>query len=335
LWIAIGMMTILLLIFGEITPKTLAIQFPEKFSLLVVRPLRIFTVIVTPLQILLGMIADITSKIGGSTKNVSDPGSKTDFLSLVQEGERAGILTADERSTVNRILEMGEILVDKIMIPRTEMIALPEDITTQKAAETFLKHDLRRIPLYRGTVDHIIGILYAKDLLGEWLKSGIRRSPKSAARNPLFVPNCIGIKQVYSELKKNRLHLAIVLDEYGGTAGLITHEDILANLLGPVQHIPLNTNDVQPNEDGSFLINCRIPLLELKKITGIKLQSPRFITLNGYLIDRFGRIPQPGESLILKINKVNTWHVEIRQTSNARIEQVLIKPMKVGREVDK
>ena len=328
LLLAISAMTIILLIAGEITPKTLAIQKPERYALWVARPLQLFAILILPLRIILEKITQWTTEFGKKDKKDQSLG-KTDFLNLVSESVRAGILTDKERDVVVRILDMEDVMLNQVMVPRTEMVVLPVDISYQEAVAAFLHHDFRRIPLYRGTPDYIVGILYAKDLLAGWVNPSLRKSPKALARTPYFVPNCISLKQLYAELKQKQLHIAIVLDEYGGTAGLITHDDTLSALLLPVaQTGQIPEDQFKALDNNSYKINARISLKRLNLLIPLYLESEDFRTLNGFLLDRFGQVPEPGDILYLENKTGKTcekWRVQVLTSGKTHIETISLQ----------
>ncbi|MCD4653811.1 hemolysin family protein, partial [bacterium] len=324
LWIAIVTMTFVLLVFGEITPKIFAIRNPERIALLAARPIRLFSKLIFPLQIVLEKLSNsVTCKY--DLKKIRK--GRIDFLTLVDESRRANILNESEYSVLTHILRMDSVVIQDVMVPRTDIIALPDTVSFNEAVKAMLTYDLRRIPLYSGNLDNIVGILYAKDLLGGWLNPVLRRPPGKLARNPFYVPRFISLKQLSHELSQHKCHLAIVLDEYGGTAGLVTHDDILRMIFAPGAREEVNANIVETLPDGGWVVEARITWDVLEKLLNVAPAKHPFRTLNGYLLDCFGRIPDPGEIIEVSLETANAeeiWRLEILTTEAIRIHTVRI-----------
>ncbi len=332
-WIAIMAMTILLLLLGEVTPKTLAVQNPERVALLVARPLKLLCFIMSPLLYVFSKISAFTTRLG--IRNQSHPKLHgiTDFMNLVAESVQAGIITAAERDVVSSIVAMADVPVSRVMVPRTQIIALPEDASYDEAVNTFLHHEIWRIPIYRESLDCIVGVLYAKDLITGQINPSQQKSPGLLAREPYFVPDCISVKQLYAAFRQQQILFAVILDEYGGTAGIVTHDDILHVLFHPVGE---EKNDldhaVECHPDGSFTVEASISLDELARLTGLRLESEAFRTLNGYLLDHFGMVPREGDSMQLRTDESGTlqqWVAIVQKTSFTQIECVRIQPVPI------
>ncbi len=330
LWVAIVVMTLALLIIGEITPKTIAISYPETIARVSVVPLRITGALLRPICYLLEKLTDyVTRKFD---RRVSDHSgtSGRNLLHMVKESEHAGVFSEMERVIMEKILEMETMTLHRIMVPRTEMIALPENISLEKAVSTFMDHNLRRVPMYRESLDQITGILYAKDLLYESSRKTRIRTPREIMRSPIFAPGVISIKQLFDEMKRGSRHIAIVLDEYGGTAGLVTYDDILMSIF---RQAPKNgmIEDIRIKEISSdiFRINPGISMHRLAEITGFHVPETPLHTLNGFVLDRLGAIPSEGDEFewISPEDPVTgtsavSWRIEITQVSDRRIEEI-------------
>jgi len=327
LWVAIITMTIVLLVFGEITPKIIAVHYPEKIALMAARPVRFFSKIIFPVQIVLEKLSDILTPEYSAGKTGK---GRIDFLALIDESYRENILKQSEYSVLKRILQMDSVVIADVMIPRTDIIALPDTIDFDEAVKAMLAFDFRRVPIYSGNLDNITGVLYAKDLLAGWLNPALRTSPKSLARSPFYVPGFISVKQLSNELSQKKCHLGIVLDEYGGTAGLVTHDDILRMIFKPDERDSEDANILQTLPDKSWVVNAKITCNVLEALLESEFDNLPFRTLNGYLLDQFGRIPEVGESADLHLKSGNTmkrWRLEILTIESLRIHTVLIKKM--------
>ena len=328
LLMSIGIVTPIVMILGEITPKTLALQKPEQIGLRVAPMIRWLTVVMRPVRW-------IAEKVSGSSietlRRTAVARGSADFLSLADEGRQAGILSSSEHHILTRILEMKTIPVTDVMVPRTEMIALPDTIEFDAAVQAIRHYNFRRVPLFHESLDNIVGILYAKDLLGGWLNPVLKRSPRMLARSPVFVPSHITLKQLSLELVKRKRHLAIVLDEYGGTAGMITHDDILNtvfHLTGPGRKQDLLIRKMQ---GGGWRADARIGWSRICRLIGMSACESTFRTLNGFLMDHFGRIPATGETMTLdggtdRAGGKRLWRITIEEAEPTRILTVTVTP---------
>ena len=322
---AIGIMTFVILIFGEITPKTIALLIPEKIGLLVARPIKILTWIAWPIRLL---IDKISVKYAQKFRLLNTRPSKTDFFTLVEDGFQAGVLTQAENQFMTRIMKMNTMTVSDVMVPRTEMVALPDTITFDQAVEAVLKHGYKRIPLYSVSIDNITGIIYALDLLGGKLNPVLKRSPKQLSQSPIFVPSHINLKQLSREFAEKKRHLAIVLDEYGGTAGMVTHDDLLFAIFGSIEQKAGDRWILKKTDQGGLLVDTRIAWSSLCGLIGICSENVQFRTLNGFLTDYFGHVPDSGQTMILPENDPNKqWKVTIGQTVPQRILNVFLDPI--------
>ncbi len=324
LWIAIAVMTVILLIFGEITPKTLAIRSPERLAVGAARPIRWFSILIYPIRILLEKLSDALMPSRGSHGAHKN---RMDFMTLVNESYRADILDETEHTVVTRILQMEDVTITDIMVPRTDIMALPDNIDFDEAVRTMLAYDFRRVPLYHDDLDNIVGILYAKDLLGGWLNPVLRRPPRILARTPFYVPGFINLKQLSHELTQQKCHIAIVLDEYGGTAGLVTHDDILRTIFAPGRRDDVDANILETLPDGGWIVEARITWNVLRRLLNEMPENLSFRTLNGFLLDRFGRVPESGQTIDLPEGGPPKWRFEIESTEPIRILTVRIRPV--------
>lgn len=319
LWIAIIVMTLVLLIAGEVTPKILAMNWPETISVGAAYLVRRVNVILTPFRIVIEYLVSLLFP-SAHPEELSENSFKTQFIGLVDESVRGNVLTSHEREVIHRIFKMEHQLVSQIMTPRIQIFGLPETVSGDEAAQALFEHDLRRVPLFRDSLDTITGILYAKDLLASRNSLHARQTPRKLTRPPYFVPATMTTRQLYQELKKNRRHLAIVLDEYGGTSGLVTLDDILRMVFKPVTHPDYLTTPETNHKPHTIQVPWDIEQDDLRRI-GVTLDAD-FRTLNGYLIDRFGHVPRPGQSLT-----VDGWTMTILESSGTRITTVEISPV--------
>ncbi len=223
---------------------------------------------------------------------------ETELRTLVDAGEEGGAIEATEKEMIVSIFELHDTVVGEIMVPRPDMVAIPVTASLSEALNIILQAGYSRIPVYEGTIDHIIGVLYAKDLL-RLMRDGIQEaSLKELLRPPYFVPEGKRIVDLLREMQQRKVHMAIVVDEYGGVAGLVTIEDILEEIVGEIQDEFDRSEEplVLPVDEHTYLFDGRVDLDEVQELLGVTLSAEGADTLAGYVYERLGHIPTAGET---------------------------------------
>lgn len=297
-------MTILILIFGEITPKSFATQNPIKVAVKVARPLEILAVIFKPILVVLTLITNIIIKmLGGKVLKNGPFVTEEEIRSLVDVGEEEGIIKHEEKEMIQNIFEIDGLEVGDVMLPRIDMIALDEETTIREALDLIIECGHSRIPVYKETIDDIVGVLYAKDLLpfsfykcdSEELRE---KSITELMRQAYYVPETKKANLLLKELQLKQTHIAIVLDEYGGTEGLVTIEDILEEIVGDIFDEYDNEIDlIEKVDEFTYLIQADVSLEEINTEFGLDLPEEDFETLGGYVFNTLGRVPVVGDTL--------------------------------------
>ncbi|GAB6162556.1 hemolysin family protein [Desulfothermus naphthae] len=247
---------------------------------------------------------------------------------LIKEAEENNLVPKDIAYMLKSLLRLGDKKVYEIMIPRTDIDCMEENATITEVADIIIKNGHSRIPIYRKNKDQIIGIIHAKDLLPILInkKNG---TLKEILRPPLFVPETKNVKDMLLEFQSKKQHLAIAIDEYGGTSGLITLEDILEEIVGEIEdeYDTPKEEEIQMLEDSSCLVSGRTSLEDLKEQVGIDLESEFVETIGGYLTELIGRIPKVGE-----IIKVKGYNFQIKEADERRIGSILIYPIEKAQD---
>jgi CBS domain containing-hemolysin-like protein len=217
---------------------------------------------------------------------------------VLDESEQQGLIGHDEGDMIEGIFDLKQTVAREIMIPRTHVVSVPKDCTREELLNTIIESGHSRIPVYSENVDHIVGILYAKDLLPLWLNGKDEFSIEEIWKEPFFVPETKRINDLLNELRSKKSHLAVIVDEYGGTAGIVTIEDIIEEIIGEIR----DEHDVEeelflPQEDGSVLINARANLDDFEEHFGVTLPREGFDTLGGFIIHLMGKVPRKGEEI--------------------------------------
>lgn len=320
-------LTFFILIFGEITPKIYARQNNEKIFNRMIKILIFLSKIFSPFIKLLVSISNFIIKIFGGNYVYETPFITTeDILMYVEAGREEGVIKHEESFMLKRTLEMEVSLVKEIMIPRVDIVAIEENETLGEVMEIIKEEEYSRIPVYKETIDNIVGICYAKDVLvfiserGTEVKDKIK--VKELMREPLFVPETMKVSELLKIFKEQKIHIAIVVDEYGGTAGLVTMEDILEEIFGEIMdEYDQNENvGIKKLEDGSYIVDATIPINDLERELNIIFPESDYETLAGYILENLQRIPKVGEKF-----KIDNFIFKIVAASKNRIEKVLIK----------
>lgn len=301
-FIATLTLTIVIVIFGEITPKTLAAVFSERISLLVARPMEFIIKIMNPVISIFAFLSTVILKMFG--KNIKyNPYYMTEdeIKTVIDVGEKEGVIAAQEKKILYGVFEFGDKLAKEIMIPRVEMECVETNEKLSAIADFVKKTGHSRAPVYEGNLDNIVGIIYAKDLLGALKEGKLDIKARDIKRPAYFTPGSQKVFKLFNELQKTKNSMAILLDEFGGTAGLVTMEMILEEIVGDI-------SDEYDMEEMYFSkVSKSVCLVDAGyDIDGINekfaLEIPRgdYQTLGGFIMDKLGRIPKQGEKLEIK-----------------------------------
>lgn len=302
LWVQIGGLTALLfgiLILSEMLPRALALNNPAGTARVLSGPMALLTTLMRPVVWLTEVIFRPFTRIIGA-ESAHPLVTEEELRLLVNVGEEEGLIERDERQMIEGIFSFGDTLVREVMIPRVDVVALEHTATPDQALETILRYGHSRIPVYRGSIDHIIGILYAKDLLG-WLHSGrVARSLEKLVRPAHFVPETMKVDELLRDLQTRKVHLAIAVDEYGGTSGLATIEDLLEEIVGEIQdEYDTEEPGVQVVRDGVVLVEARQLIDDINAQFELNLSSDESDRIGGLVFEQLGRLPRVGDQVEL------------------------------------
>jgi putative hemolysin len=319
--IAIAAMVFLLTIFGEVLPMTLAVEYPVRFASWVSRPVVWLSMALKPIRVGLGAFTAITVRLVGSERRRGQPEiSEEELRTLVDVGAREGVVERSEREMIHKVFELEDTLVREVMVPRPDMFCL--DVTTEPAQLLpLLREQLHsRVPVYEETVDQIVGVLYTKDLLPYLSGLPADFSLRPHLHPPYFVPGSKRADALLREFQAKKLHLAVVVDEYGGTAGLVTLEDLLEELVGEIRdEYDEDERLIQRVAPRSFRVSGRLPIDELNAATGLAIPNDSFDTVGGWVLDLFGRVPHKGEK-----KEVDGIRVAVEKVERTRVLEVLV-----------
>ena len=310
------------LVFGELVPKRIAMKYSEKLVFLSVGIIRAISIFTLPFVKFLTISTNVISKIFGVTGEEEEKVSEEEIKMMVDVGEEKGTIETGEKEMINNIFEFNDRVVSEIMIPRTQVYALDMELTINEAIN-LLNEDTRysRIPIYDENIDNIRGIIYVKDLL--LTQKNWNTKLKNIAREATYVLESIYIDDVFKELKKNKRQIAIVVDEYGGTAGIITMEDILEEIVGEIyDEYDIEEFRYKKIDNSTFLFDGETPIYEVEKVLGIELPEGDYDTISGYLLFELNRIPNNKEKgIVIEKEKLR---FKIEQITGNRIKKVKV-----------
>jgi putative hemolysin len=312
------------IIFAELVPKTLALSNPERFALSLSVPIDFLARALGPLiAVLTGVTRAIGSLFGANVTNEAQITAE-ELRLIVERGGEQGVLEAEEEQMINAVIELGERRLHEVMVPRIAIAGLAASATLEEAIDKVVEEGHSRIPVYEESVDEVVGILYAKDLL-PILKAGSGQRPtlRSLLRTPVFVPESMTIDDLLHEFQRRKVHIAIVLDEYGGTAGLVTIEDLLEEIVGEIQD-EYDTEEpmvVRLSEDEAR-VDGRADIDDLAELfdTDLGLEdADEYDTVGGLIYHRIGGVPSPGDEV-----DVEGLHLTVESTDGRRVSKVLV-----------
>jgi len=247
--------------------------------------------------------------------------TEEEIHSLIDVGEQEGVINRDEHAMIDAVLDLGDTLVREILVPRTDMVAVEITTPVTEVLATIIKAGHSRIPVYEGDVDHVTGILYAKDLLKLWGKLPEEISIRSICRKAYFIPETKTTADLLKEFKVRRVHMAVAVDEYGGTSGIITIEDILEEIVGEIQdeHDPVEQSGISKLDDGSYIFDARSHIEDVEDELSVQLPRGEYDTLGGFLSHLLGHVPAQGEQGQYETMLFTVEEADARKVSTIRI----------------
>ena len=312
--ISIILITIILsfftLVFGELVPKRLAMKNYEKISFATIGIIRTIAILTSPFVKLLTVVTNAVSKIFGVSENEEETVTEEEIKMMVDQGEEKGTIQEEERELINNVFEFNDITVSEIMKHRKDIFAVDINISTEELLQELSQEEYRysRIPVYDETIDEIKGILYVKDVLKNINKKSFR--VKHVVKEAYFVSQNRLINEVFKELQKNKVQIAIVIDEYGGTAGLVTMEDILEELVGDIfDEYDEIEEEYHKIDENTYLLSGSMTIYDVNKLLDAKIPEGDYDTISGFLQEKLGRIPEDEESPIIDTKTV-TYKIE-------------------------
>ncbi|MGH2807103.1 MAG: hemolysin family protein [Actinomycetota bacterium] len=319
--VAAVVMTVLIFVGAELVPKTFTVQRTERAALFVARPVHALGTVLRPLsKLLIGVANAAMVLLPGRGLPKGPFVTEDEIRHLVDVAEEEEEIEEEERELIHSIFEFGDTVVREVMVPRPDMATIPATATLDEALKVIVEAGYSRIPLFEGDNDNIVGVLYAKDLLKRIHEARRDTKVTSLGRAPTFVPEQKKVAELLREMQDQRVHMAIVIDEYGGTAGLVTIEDLIEEIVGEIvdeydQEEPL----VEPIDDRTIRVDAKMPIDEVNDLMEAQLPHEEWDTVGGLVFGLTGRVPNPGERVQLDSLEFMTERVTGR-----RIQKVVI-----------
>ncbi|HIB14214.1 MAG: hemolysin family protein [Candidatus Marinimicrobia bacterium] len=313
--------SVVVLIFGEILPKMIAIKYSKEYALKMYTPLKIMMFILSPIAQGFNAITNVVIKIIPFRKEkIFD--SEEELKILAELGEEEGTLQEEESDMIQSIFDFKEKTVGEIITPRVDIVSLKSDESIDKAMDIIGERQFSKIPIYKDTIDNIKGILYAKDIIPYLMGSRPNVNLQTLARQPFFVPETKPIDDLMEEFKLRKTSIAIVVDEWGGTEGLVTLEDVVEEVMGEIRDpYDQEESNVLKQSDGSFIVDGSITIYDLEEETDIEFPEDRdYDTLGGFILDILTDIPQTGEQV-----EFNDMVFTVQTVENNRIGKIKIQ----------
>jgi len=313
------------IILGELAPKSIGLRYNERVAMFAVGPIRAFIWVFRPfIAILEAGGQAVAGLAGASTEDVTQAAHSPDELKrLVVASTTAGILEADEEEMLLRVLELSRLTVRQIMVPRTEMVAVPIDVSFRQLLATSAREPYTRLPVFDGSLDNIVGVLYVHDLLHQREKlEGAGFDVRQIMRAPLTVPETMRIDALLRVLREERVQMAFAIDEFGGIAGLVTLEDLLERIIGEVPNeFELAPAEIQFLPDGAALIDGLALIDDVNARFGLHLDDRNYDTIGGYVFGELGRRPEVGDEVTAE-----AWTLRVVELDGLRISRVQLRP---------
>ena len=315
------LITFLVLIFGEIIPKTYAIAKSKKLANFLSKPLTIMLMIVYPIAFFFHKITDLILKILPINKEqIFD--SEEELMMLAEVGEEEGTLDHEESDMIQSVLEFKNKLVKEILTPRVDVIALDSLNTLDEAMDVIMNKKYSKIPVYKESIDNIKGVLYAKDIIPYLMGSRPEIDLLKLTREPYFIPETKPIDEVMQEFKIKKTNIAVVVDEWGGTSGILTLEDIVEEVMGELRD-PFDKEEYEilTKKDGTSVVDGSINIYDIEENFEIEFPDDRdYDTLAGFILDDIGDIPKKGEVVFLK-----EYQFTVLEVLSNRIDKIEVK----------
>lgn len=315
-----GVMTFLILVFGEIIPKTVAIRNAEKISLFVAPLIFALEAVFRPLAYLIGFISrPFIYLLGGKAPEKAPFVTEEEIRLILAAGQKEGVIEEKEKEMITHIFEFWETIVREVMTPRPDITACEASNPVAEIKKLILESGHSRVPVYEGNLDNIIGVVYAKDLL----KSGAEANIREMLRPVVFIPATKKISELMHEMQSARTHLAVIVDEYGLTQGLVTLEDLVEEIVGEIHdEFEREEKMIEKVDERTFMVNGVLSIADLDDQLGLNLPEQEFDTVSGFVFGQLGKVPAVGDVVHYENLAISVERIHRRRITRVKIEKL-------------
>ncbi len=316
------------IVLAELAPRSVARRSAERIALAVVPPMNAIARVFTPFIWLLKTSSRFVVTLVGADGGPEDrPHSVAELQMLVAASEKGGVIESDQRDMLDAVFTFGETIVRELMVPRTEIISADVETSISEVIHLVSQHPISRVPIFEGTLDNVIGILHSKDLIRTLQPAMRNLTVRQLMREPFLVPDSQRADELLQQFRVRREHMAIVLDEYGGTAGLVTLDDLLVEIVGEVGD-RIAVPDIMQASDGSATINGFTSIGDVNAVFHLGLVDPNYDTIGGLVMGQLGRIPRVGDEIDLAASRMR---IRVEEMDIRRVAKVRLIHMEAGK----
>ena len=316
------------IVLGELVPKSLAIRAADRIALLVARPVTLLAKVARPVVLALTGTTNVFLRLFGASQQARLPSiTREELLTLLESGKDEGVIGAREAAMTEGVFDLRDRVARELMAPRVDVVGVPATATVEEARDIFLSHGHSRMPVYDGDLDHISGILYVKDLL-RYCGMATDQPVARLARPPLYVPEGQPAARLLRQMQQERRHLAVIVDEHGGTAGIITLEDLLEEIVGEIadEYDPHAEDPLKVVAEDEIIISGRLPIADLNDALELELSEPGVDTVSGLITTRLGRFAQVGDMVEMEEAVAEVLAVDRTRVRQARVRRTAPRP---------
>jgi CBS domain containing-hemolysin-like protein len=319
--LALLILFLLVLIFGVAVPKALALRNPERAAISLYGPINTLRRALFPVEAISSLLARPFVRLFGGKSSPAGPFvTQEEIRMMVNVGETEGVVQEAEEKLIHSIFEFGDTVAREVMVPRTYIVAVEDEATVGEAADLALQSGHTRLPIYKETIDQVVGVATVQDMLRVVRQGRTEHSVMEVMRPAYYVPETKKVDELLRELQKQRMHLTIVVDEYGGTAGLVTIEDLLEEIVGEIQDeydVELPMTEVV--SESEVRVDARVSLDDVNELLNVEWESEDSDTIGGFIYEQLGRVPNPGDTV-----RVGDYQITVLSTEGARIRLLSI-----------
>jgi len=329
--------TLIVILFGEVTPKVLAIHRAESIALFMIRPLVVIEKVLRPLTRSLVMAANLVLRPFGLQADGSVPMvTEEEIRALIQMGAEEGVIEDQEHQMIHAVIDLGETQVREVMVPRTEMECINAVDHMDRIIDQIIRTGYSRMPVFRENVDNIVGVVYTKDILSI-LQNRELIVLQDILRQPYFIPETMKVDELLREFQRGHLHMAIVVDEYGGTSGMVTLEDLIEEIVGDIRDeydiLDAEEKNVEKIEEGLWRVRGVTDIAEINELTLLNLPESRDVnTIAGFVTELMGRVPKKGEQVVFQNIELTILAATSRKIDRLQVRQMQPPPEEQAEE---